>query len=148
MLLIDATDRNKIGSDQSIHPLKFFANTSFKKPLFLYCKMAFCELSNHHQFKTFELNRYFNLWKKIDQSVKFESNQIRWNVLDLMLNPSCVTWFISTTRFISQTWVSPGYISLIELKSRFIFKMNILFWFLTVSFKPMSDQEGLRYPAS
>ena len=57
-------DRNKISSDQSLYPLKFFANTSFKNPFFLYCKMAFCELSNHHQFKTYELNRYFNLWKK------------------------------------------------------------------------------------
>ena len=38
-LLIDATDRSKIGSDQkrffialSLYPLSFFANTPFKKP--------------------------------------------------------------------------------------------------------------------
>ena len=48
-LLIDATDRNKISSDQkrffialSLYPLSFFANTPFKKILSFQLMSSFC----------------------------------------------------------------------------------------------------------
>ena len=71
-LLIDATDRSKISSDQkrlfftvSLYPLLFFANTPFKRGVFMI---------NKGTFKTFiknvDDNVVFQTWKKIFQKLR------------------------------------------------------------------------------